>query len=156
MALVQNELAVTIRGLDELRRELRRIDPRLAKTLQVANKRVAERVVQQARPAIQALPSPGGTKAQSGLRPRATQKSAKVVMLASNKTLHANVFGTLSHTVFGKVTPGHGPWLPWLGKSWHPEELYGLGPALREVADGFALDEYADAWMDALAAAFPD
>jgi hypothetical protein len=34
--------------------------------------------------------------------------------------------------------------------------LHGLGPAIRGVVDGFALEEYADAFMDALAVAFPD
>jgi hypothetical protein len=142
--------------LDELRRELRRIDPRLAKTLQVANKRVSERVVSKARPAIQGLRSPGGARAQSGLRARASQTKATVVLLGSNPTIRANVFGTLSHKVFGRNVSGHGPFLPWLGDSWMPEQLYGLGPALTETVDGFALTEYADAWMDGLAAAFPD
>lgn len=90
-----------------------------------------------------------------GLRPRATQSKASVVMLRSNPTIHPNVLGTLSHKVFGRNVPGRGPWLAWLGNSWHPEDLYGLGPALTEVADGFALDEYAEAFMDALALAFP-
>jgi hypothetical protein len=150
------ETQVVIRGLDELRRELRRIDPRLAKTLQVANKRVSERVVSKARPAIQGLRSPGGSRAQSGLRARASQTKATVVLLGSNPTIRANVFGTLSHKVFGRNVSGHGPFLPWLGDSWQPEQLYGLGPALTEVVDGFALDEYADSWMNALSAAFPD
>jgi hypothetical protein len=150
------ETQVVVRGLDELRRELRRIDPRLAKTLQVANKKVSEKVVSAGAPRIAGLSSPGGTKAMSGLRPRASQSKATVVLLGSNPTIRANVFGTLSHKVFGRNVPGRGPWLAWLGNSWHPEDLYGLGPALTEVADGFALDEYADAWLDALAAAFPD
>lgn len=142
--------------MDELRRELRRIDPRLAKTLQTANKRVSERVRDRARPAIQGLPSPGGSRAMSGLTARASQSKATVVLLGSNPTIRANVFGTLSHKVWGRNVSGSGPWKAWLGNSWTPEHLYGLGPAITEVVDGFALDEYADAVMDALAAAFPD
>jgi hypothetical protein len=92
----------------------------------------------------------------SGLRARASQSKATVVLLGSNPTIRANVFGTLSHKVFGRNVSGHGPFLPWLGNSWQPEQLHGLGPALTEVADGFALNEYADAWMDGLAAAFPN
>jgi hypothetical protein len=142
--------------LDELRRELRRIDPRLAKTLQVANKRVSEKVVSKAGPAVQGLSSPGGARAQSGIRARASQSKATVVLLGSNPTIRASVFGTLSHKVFGRNVSGHGPWQPWLGQSWPPEDLYGLGPAITETVDGFALDEYADAFMDALRFAFPD
>lgn len=142
--------------MDELRRELRRIDPRLAKTLQAANKKVSERVVASAGPKVQGLRSPGGARAVPGIRPRASQTKATVVLLGSNPTIRANVFGTLSHKVYGRNISGSGPFLPWLGNSWQPEDLYGLGPALTETVDGFALDEYADAWMDALAAAFPD
>jgi hypothetical protein len=142
--------------LDELRRELRRIDPRLAKTLQVANKKVSEKAVSVAGPRIAGLPSPGGSKAVSGLRPRASQSKATVVLLGSNPTIRANVLGALSHKAWGRHRSGRGPWLAWLGNTWSPEDLYGLGPALTQVADGFALDEYADAWMDGLAAAFPD
>lgn len=92
----------------------------------------------------------------SGLTARASQSKATVVLLGSNPTIRANVFGTLSHKVFGRNVSGPGPFRPWLGGSWHPEQLYGLGPALTEVVDGFALDEYMDAVMDALAKAFPD
>lgn len=92
----------------------------------------------------------------SGLTARASQSKATVVLLGSNPTIRANVFGTLSHKVWGRNVSGSGPWKAWLGNSWTPEHLYGLGPAITEVVDGFALDEYADAVMDALAAAFPD
>lgn len=146
---------VVITGLDELRRELRRIDPKLAKTLQAANKKVSERVRDKARPEIAGLPSPGGSKAIGGLSARATQSKATVVLLGSNPTIRANVLGTLSHMVWGRSVPGSGPFLPWLGQSWSPEDLYGLGPALTDVVDHFALDEYADAWLDGLAGAFP-
>jgi hypothetical protein len=142
--------------LDELRRELRRIDPRLAKTLVKAHRTVTEKVVAKGKPAIVGLPSPGGSKAASGLKAGRRQDRGTVILSGGNATIRANVFGTLSHKVFGRNVSGHGPWLPWLGNSWSPEDLYGLGPALREVADGFALDEYADAWLDGLAAAFPD
>ena len=147
---------VVVKGLDELRRELRRIDPKLAKTLQVANKKVSQKIVDQARPKIAGLPSPGGSRAAGGLTARATQTKATVVLLGSNPTIRANVFGALSHVAWGHRKSGRGPWKPWIGNTWQPEDLYGLGPAITQVVDGFALDEYADAWLDGLAAAFPD
>ena len=92
----------------------------------------------------------------SGITARATAKSASIALLGSNPTIRANVFGTLSHKVFGRHVLGRGPWRAWIGNTWTPEQLYGIGPALTTVADGFALDEYADALMDALKEAFPD
>lgn len=147
---------IVIKGLDELRRELRQIDPKLAKTLQKANKTVSERIVSKARPEIAGLPSPGGSKAVGGLSARATQTKASVVLLGSNATIRANVLGTLSHMVYGRRIAGSGPFRAWLGQSWSPEDLYGLGPAITDVVDSFALDEYADAWLDGLKGAFPD
>ena len=79
-------------------------------------------------------------------------------MLAGrNRTIRANVFGTLSHVAWGTKKSGSGPWQSWLGQSWKPEELYGFGPALTGVVDRYAVREYADAYMDALkAGAFPN
>lgn len=113
-------------------------------------------MAEKAKPAVKGLPSPGGSKAVSGIRGNATQKAARITLLGSNPTIRANVFGTLSHTVFGRTIPGSGPWKPWLGKTWQPEDLYGLGPVIKDTADGFALDEYADAISDAFKVAFPD
>jgi hypothetical protein len=149
-------MTVQVKGLSELARELRRIDPRLAKALTKANKKVSEKVKAEAGPRIQGLPGPGGSKAVSGISARATATKATVVLLGSNPTIRANVFGTLSHMVWGHRKSGSRPFLPWLGQRWDPEELYGVGPALTQVVDGFALDEYADAYMEALRAAFPD
>lgn len=139
-----------------MRRGLRQVDSRLPKALQQANKQVSNKIVEAARPKVAGLPSPGGTRAMSGLTARATQKSATVVLLGSNPTVRANVLGTLSHKAWGRHVSGSGPFQAWLGQGWSPEELYGLGPAMTDVVDRFGLDEYADAFMDALAVAFPD
>jgi hypothetical protein len=139
-----------------MRRGLKLVDSRLPKALTVAHKKVSQKVVDQAKPKIAGLPSPGGSKAMSGLTARGSQTSAKVILQGSNHTIRANVLGTLSHKAWGRHVSGSGPWQPWLGQSWSPEDLYGLGPALTDVVDGFGLDEYADAFMDALAVAFPD
>ena len=145
-----------VRGLDDFRRDLAKVDKRLPKALQAAHKKVAQRVAEKAKPAVAGLPSPGGARAMSGIRGNATQKAARITLLGSNPTIRASVFGTLSHKVWGRNVSGRGPWQPWLGNTWQPEQLYGIGPVIRDTADNFALEEYADAIMDALAVAFPD
>ena len=149
-------MTIRVKGLDEFRRELRRADKRFGKAVGQANKKVGARVVAKGAPAIRSLPSPGGNKAMSGLKSSAKQTKVVVALTAGNPTIRANVLGTLSHTVWGRRIPGSGPWQPWLGTSWQPEQLYGLGPAIKKVMDGFALDEYMDAVLDGLAKAFPD
>lgn len=148
--------SVTVRGLDEFRRELRKIDKNFGKAFGQANKKVGDRIVEKGRPAIAGLPSPGGSRAQDGLRSSAKQSAAVIRLMGSNPTIRANVFGAKSHMVWGRRISGSGPWQPWLGNRWHPEQLYGLGPAIRDVADGFALDEYMDAVLEAVKPAFPD
>jgi len=106
------------------------------------------------RPAVQRLSSPGGSVSVGGIRPSAKQKAA-VIRLNNQRALFANVFGTKSHMVFGRRVAGSGPFQPWLGNSWTPEDLYGIGPSIKDTMDGFALDEYLDAVLDALAVAFP-
>lgn len=148
-------MTVRVKGLDEFRRELRKVDKNFGKAFGVANKKVGDKVVSAGRPAVKNLPSPGGSVAQEGLRSSAKQTKAVIRLLGSNPTLHATVFGTKSHMVFGRRVDGPGPWKPWIGNSWQPEDLYGLGPAISQVMDGFALDEYMDAVMDAIGPAFP-
>lgn len=130
----------------------------MGKAFGEANRRISEKAVEKAKPLVKGLSSPGGTKAMDGLRPSSKQRAAVIRLLGSNPTLFANVFGTLSHQGGQppRTFPGRGPWLEWVGQSWTPEQLHGVGPAIREVADGFALDEYLDAVLDGLAGAFPD
>jgi hypothetical protein len=134
----------------------------MGKAFAKANRQVSDRIVDKGRPAIRSLPTPGGTKAAGGLRASSRQNKVVVRLLGSNPTIRANVFGALSHG--GAVTqtnprgiyPGSGPWKSWIGRSWTPEQLYGLGPAIKRTVDGFALDEYMDAVLDGLKEAFPD
>lgn len=149
-------MTVRVKGLNELRSGLRAADKRMPKALQKANKKVSERVVNKGKPAVKRLSSPGGGIAQSGIRPRARQNKATIALLGSNRTIRANVLGARSHMVFGHRVSGSGPWEPWLGTNWKPEELYGLGPVIKDTMDGFALDEYLDSVLDALGPAFPD
>lgn len=148
-------LTVRVKGLDDFRRELRRADKRMGKAFGKANKKIGEKVVAKGRPSVVGLPSPGGSVSVAGIKASAKQSKA-VIRLTNRKALFANVFGTRSHMVFGRPVPGSGPFRPWLGQSWKPEELYGIGPAIKTVADDFALDEYLGAVLDALGPAFPD
>ena len=141
---------IRIEGLKELQKSFRNAHPLLAKQLTGVHKTISSRIVSDARSRVQGLPSPGGSKAMSGITPRATQKSAGLALLASNPTVRANVFGTLSHVAWGHRRPGSGPWQAWIGRSWSPDQLYGVGPAIEEAVEGFALDEYMEAVMRSL------
>lgn len=130
----------------------------MGKAFGKANKKVGDRIVDRGRPAVRGLRSPGGSRAMSGIKSSAKQNKAVIALNQSSSapTLFANVFGTLSHQVFGRTISGSGPWLPWVGTSWKPEQLHGIGPVIKDVADDFALDEHLDAVLDALKPAFPD
>ena len=71
-------MPVVVKGLDKFRRELRRADKRMGKAFQKANKKVSERVVSKGKPAVRGLPSPGGSIAARGVRPRARQNRVTV------------------------------------------------------------------------------
>lgn len=148
-------MTVRVRGLDEFRRELRKVDKGFGKAFGKANKKLGGRIVGKAQPAVKRLPSPGGAVSVGGIRPSAKQR-ALVIRLNPRKALLANVLGTKSHMVFGRRISGSGPFQPWLGRNWTPEELYGIGPVLKDAVDGFVLDEYLGAVLDALTPAFPD
>lgn len=97
-----------------------------------------------------------------GITPRATQKAAKIAFSQANrsKPLIASILGATWHPVWGnfvKVSSMKNRlWQQHLGSNWTYSQLYGAGPALVNIADTFALDEYSDAIMDAFAVAFPE
>lgn len=142
--------SVRITGLRELQRALRQASPELSRRLTGTHRKISERVVSKGQPVVAGLSSPGGHLAQRGLRPRASQSAASIALLGSNPTIRASVFGTLSHKAWGHHVSGSGPWQAWIGSSWAPDELYGVGPVFKDTAEGFALDEYLDAMMDSL------
>lgn len=151
---------VEIRGIDELRRALRKISPQLSKTLQIAHKKISTEVVAKVKPAVSRLPSPGGSKAVRGITPRATQKSAEIAFsgAARNKPLMASILGSEVHPVYGRYyavdSMKRRLWRPHLGNSWKPEDLYGVGPVLEEAQKTFIYDEYLDAVLEAMDRSF--
>lgn len=153
--------SVRVDGLDEFRRDLGRVSPQLKRTLQVANKAIAKRAVDRVRPAVASLPSPGGNRAAKGITARGTQKHAVVAFsrARSRQPLTATILGAHVHPVFGRPYPvakmRRRLWQPHLGARWSPEDLYGAGPVLVKIADEFSVDEYLEAFLDALGVAFP-
>ena len=127
----------------------------MGKAFGVANKKIGEKIAGKGKPAVVGLSSPGGSVSVGGIKPSAKQNKA-VIRLTNRNALFANVFGTQSHMVFGRRVSGSGPFKPWIGRSWTPEQLYGIGPVIKTAADGFVLDDYLDAVLDALGPAFPD
>ena len=153
---------ITVKGLKDFQKDLRGVDPRLAKTLQVAHKKVSTKATDQVRPAVTGLGAPGSHRVGRGITPRATQTRARIAFSSAARTrpLVAHILGADWHPVWGRFVPAASMrrrlWQPHLGNSWSWPQLYGAGPAIEEVANRFALDEYADAIMDSLAEAFPE
>ena len=154
--------AVTVKGLKDFQKDLRGVDPRLAKTLQVAHKKVSTKATSQVRPAVGGLAAPGSSRTVGGITPRATQTRAKIAFsgAARSRPLVAHILGADWYPVFGRFVRASSMRRrlvqPHLGNSWSWSQLYGAGPALVEVANRFALDEYMDAVMDAMVEAFPE
>lgn len=153
-------MQIQVKGLDELARELRRVDPRLVKQLTKAHKEISTKVAGKAQSKVSGLPVPRGGQAAAGIKPRAGQKKATIALLGSNPVVRAAVMGTEVHWVFGRpVRAGsmmRRVWQPWVGNDWTAEEgLYGVSPAIAEAIPGI-LDTYADHIEAALDAAFPD
>lgn len=154
--------AIDVHGLKDFQRDLRRVDPRLAKTLQRAHKVISGRVVDRIKPAVTGLAAPGSHRIGRGITPRATQTRAKIAFSGANRTkpLFSHILGAEWHPVYGRFVPTREMrrplWQAHLGARWHWTQLYGAGPAIRKQADTFVLDEYADAVMDAMSEAFPE
>lgn len=153
-------MQIRVEGLDELARELRRIDPRLTKQLQKAHKEISTKVAGKASTKVAGLGGPKSGAAAAGVRPRAGQKKATLVLLGSNPYVRAAVMGSNIHWVFGRPVPAESMrrrvWKPWVGNDWTAEDgLYGVSPAIREAMPNI-LDTYADSITDALKAAFPN
>ena len=127
---------VTIRGLDDFRRDLKKAGgPKLSKQIQVGGKKVAEHVASKGRSVLSSR-SPRGSRAASGLKPRATQRSVGLSLLGSNPLIRAHVLGTKTHWLFGRPVPAASMrrrvFPEWVGRSWTPEQLHVIGPILRD------------------------
>lgn len=133
----------------------------MGKALQLAHKSISTKVADDVRPAVQGLSTPGGTRAAKGITPRATQRSAAIAFsrAKARQPLWASILGANVHPVFGRPFPvskmKRRLWRPHLGARWKPAQLYGAGPVIERATQTYAADEYLDAVVDGLRAAFP-
>ena len=126
---------ITIRGLDDFRRDLKKAGgPKLSKQIQVGGKKVAEHVTGKGRTSLSGHHPKGGA-ASRGLKPRATQRGAGLSLLGSNKFIRAHVLGTQVHWVGGRPVSAASlrrrVFPQWVGRSWNPEQLHVIGPILK-------------------------
>lgn len=156
---------VRIEGLDDLRKSLRKVSPQLSKALQKAHKAIAQMAVDKIKPAVAGLPSPGGSRAVSGITPRATQKQATVAFsgAANKRPLKGTILGSNTHTLnwpnqrHKKVKTSsmrNRVWQPHLGNRWQPEQLYGAGPVFQQAKAGFIREEYLEGVLKAIRESF--
>lgn len=148
------EVRVKVDGLDDFRRDLRRVDDDEAMTK--ANKRVADLL--EAR--TKAASPPHVARAISGSGGRL---AAELVVGPSPPHALVGVMGAKRRTGWYSLPPYREStgrqFPPWVGTSWDPGERggapYHLGPVINASVDDVA-DIYADEFEQAARRAFPD
>ncbi len=156
--------SLVIKGLDEFRRDLRRAHQQLPRALQVAFKNIAVEASGQVQTAFR---SHGrlGAKAASGVRPRASQKSAKIALLGTNPVIRGVEFGAKKHPVFGRFRAQSGfrrrVFPEWVGNQHEGKgATFGKGyvatPALNAYVETLAPDRLMDEIYKAFKVAFPE
>ena len=93
---------VRVKGLSEFNRSLRKVDKALGKRTQVALKSISAEAAAKAQERARSQFGALGAKGAKGIRPRATQTSAKVALLGSNPVVRGLEFGAIVHPVFGR------------------------------------------------------
>lgn len=150
---------LSVSGLRELQSELRAVDRKLPGELTKAHRQAAQMILGPAKAEMAAQPVPKAAQAAEGLRIRAAQRSIGIALLASNPTVRATEFGTITHTVFGRevlaVSMKRRVFRPWRGND--EDAGYALWPTIRRV---IPTPQFLDAYYDALdrvyAQAFPN
>lgn len=148
--------AVKVRGLDEFRREIKKVDKEFGKELRQVHLAIAKMVAGRAQAAAPA-------RVTKAIRPRATQKSAFV----QTRTVPPYALGVFwgmrrrsgwyaAHRYRG--SSGR-QFEPWVGNQWDPGETggqpYFIGPAINDSVDE-VIDMYGDAIEKLAGKAFPD
>lgn len=95
-------MTLEVRGLRELNRALRKVDPSLGKRTQVALKAISTEAAERAQARARSQFGAIGSKGAKGIRPRAKQSKATVALLGSNPVIRGLEFGAIVHPVFGR------------------------------------------------------
>lgn len=140
--------AVHVRGLREFQAELRTADPKLARTMRVANKDIAEKVASRAQAKARSG-TPVQAKAAEAIVGAASQRDAKIAINKGTRFKFADgaFYGAKAYPQFD----------PWVGNTWDPGGPGGpdaINPAIAEMVPDIE-DFYLNAFEDAVAAAFP-
>jgi len=147
-------MKVRVEGLDEFRRELKKIDKALGKELRLVHLKVADLVSGRAQGA-----APGGVR--GAVRPRATQKSAFVSIYPNPPYALGMFMGMKRRSGWyakGRYRSSSGrQFEPWIGNSWDPGDgggPYYIGPVISASVDD-VIDLYGDEIELLAAKAFP-
>lgn len=148
-----------VEGLEELRAQLRSIDPKLTREITKAHAKVGKLVEAEARQEMSGLPIGKAEEAAQGIRARANQTSVSLALLGANLFVRGAEFGAIIHKVFGRsvlaASMRRRVYQPWAGNA--DDAGYALFPTLRTfTASPRFEDVYLDAITDAAAKAFPD
>lgn len=151
-------MTLEVRGMDEFIRGIKKADAQLPKEVTKAHKVISTKVAGKAADRVSGLSSPRSSSAAAGIKPRAGQKYARIVV--SGPFALAAVMGTKVHPVFGRrvlaSSMARRVWADWVGNDWTPEEgLYGVSPVIADAMPGI-IDTYADAIYAALKSAYPE
>mgnify|MGYP000054621355 CR=1 FL=1 len=141
--------AVHVRGLREFQAGLRSADPKLARTMRVANKEIASKVASRAQSRARSG-TPVQAKASAAIVGAAEQRAAKIAVNKGTRFKFADgaFYGAKAYQQFD----------PWVGNTWEPGGAGGPAAINPAIADSIPEIEefYLDAFEDAVAGAFPD
>lgn len=147
---------VSIRGMKEFRRELKRLDRKLGKELRKVWLRAAELVAERADAAAPA-------RAKGVIKPRATQRAARIEITPKRGDELAVFLGQRRRSGWYRraryrASTGR-QFKPWVGNQWDPGETggqpYHIGAAINAAVDD-VVDVIGDGIDDLARRAFPD
>jgi hypothetical protein len=145
------DVVIAVPDLRDFVSDLRRVDARLPKVIQQANKEISVEVADAAQDRARGV-SRQYAKAAKGISGRAKQKSASIAIRSARYPwIFGAEFGALAYRQF----------MPWRGNQWTqgygPDAGtgYAVYPTIRDKVPEI-MDTYGDRMMDALAAAYPE
>jgi len=145
-------LTVYIRGLDEFRRELRRVDSKMGNEVRKIHRRVADLVADRAKAAAMSG-VPQASRAAGAIKARASNKSAKIETV-SRPPFALGVFWGQRQRSGWYANPRYAAstgrqFDDWVGNQWDPGE-HGGKPYFIGDAINRSLDEVDDIYLDGI------